>query len=103
MKKSFTLLLTLSILILFSFLIVFVFEIKALKSENIKNEYLQTQAQLHLNFLDSVAQDITDDAINTLHYEDTVFSMRIENYSNRLELFVYANQHAVSLHKTIIK
>ena len=79
------------------------FEVKALKSENLKNEYLQTQARLHLDFLDSVAQDITDNTINTLTYEEGIFSMRIENYVDRLELFVYANQHNVSLHKTIIK
>lgn len=103
MKHSFSILIMFAIITLFSALGIFMFEIKSLKSENIKNEYLQTQAQLHLEFLTDLVKTIEDASISTLLYNDNIFNLKIEVYTNRYELYVYATEQNVSLHRTIIK
>lgn len=103
MKKAFSTLISVIILMLFSALIVFVFEIKAIQNENIKNEYLQIQAKLHLDFLNEYVKTLNDNSIKTLEFANNHFSLKIESTTNSFELFVIANQHNISLHKSVIK
>lgn len=103
MKKAFSTLLLLSIITLFSAFILFAFEIKSMQSENIKNEYLQLQAKLHLEFLKKVALQLNDNSINKLLYEDELFELKIEIQNNTYDIFVHAKHHNVALHEQLIK
>ena len=104
MKKATSLLITLAIVMLFSSLILFIFEIKSLKSENLKNSYLQTQAKLHEAFLTQVVSHIkNDESIETLSYEDKLFELKIIVTPTQFDLYVQAYNYPIALHKTIIK
>lgn len=103
MKKAFSTLISVIILTVFSALVVFIFEIKAIQSENIKNEYLQIQAQLHLDFLKHIVTQLNDDSIENLEFVEEPFTLKVESTSSHYELFVYAKQYNIAQHTRIIK
>ncbi|MDN5062795.1 hypothetical protein [Aliarcobacter butzleri] len=51
MKRAYTLLITIVLISTFSYLGVLILETKALKNQNLSNQYLYIQAKNHLNFL----------------------------------------------------
>ncbi|WP_154656344.1 hypothetical protein [Aliarcobacter faecis] len=55
MKKAYTLLLTILLLTIFSYVSLQILQTKAIKSENIKNQFLYIQAKNHLSFLGRVS------------------------------------------------
>ncbi|WP_419675961.1 hypothetical protein ACN2CX_02800 [Aliarcobacter butzleri] len=52
MKKAYTLLITIVLISTFSYLGVLILETKALKNQNLSNQYLYIQAKNHLNFFE---------------------------------------------------
>ena len=103
MKKSYSLLIIMVLILLFSSLIIFVFEIKSLRSENIKNEYLFTQATLHEQFLIQLTEHIKQDTtIEKLEFEEGLFTLKVTQSATQFELEVSANDYPIRLHKTII-
>ena len=50
MKKSYTLFITIVLITLFSYLSISILETKALRSENLSNQYLNIQAKNHMIF-----------------------------------------------------
>jgi len=103
MKNGFSSLITLLLLSIFAGLLIFTFEVKAIKSENIKNEYLQIQAKLHMDFLNDISKTLNDETIKTLEFNDDVFRLKIEVLENTIELYVSSVHHNVSLHTTVIR
>ena len=57
MKKAYTLLITIVLISTFSYLGVLILETKALKNQNLSNQYLYIQAKNHLNFFEDFVKD----------------------------------------------
>ncbi len=103
MKKAFTLLVVLIIVSAFSLLLLFSIEVKTLKNNNQTKAYLYLQAKLHMQFLEDVAKNLSDDTIETLFLQKENFSFEIHNLEKRTELFVYSNKQDIRLHKSLTK
>lgn len=88
---------------MFTALIVFMFEVKSIKSVNLTQEYLHTQAQLHLDFLKHYAKTLNDDSIKTLQLQEETFHLKIEVLEKSIELYVQSNQYPIRLHESLIK
>lgn len=76
MKKAYTLLLTILLLTIFSFLSIQILQTKAIKSENIKNQFLYIQAKNHLIFLEEYVKSIDLKNIESIKIEDNLFDIK---------------------------
>lgn len=104
-KKAYTLLITIVLIATFSYLAILILETKALKNENLSNQYLYIQAKNHLNFLEDFIKDYDLQGIEHLKIDDEVFDIyatKLEN-SNFVDIFVKAKDYDVALHKQIMK
>jgi len=108
MKKSFTLLITIFLLSIFSYLTISILETKSLRNTNLKNQYLYIQAKNHKEFLKSYINSIDLQDISKLKIEDEVFNIyaQIENSSNSIytiHLYVEAKEFDISIHEVFTK
>ncbi len=107
MKKSYTLLITITLITLFSVLGIFILETKSLRSENLTNQYLYIQAKNHKNFLKDYIKSIDLTNINDFEIEDDLFDIfaKIEKNNSifTIHIFVKAKDYDVSLYEKIIK
>jgi hypothetical protein len=101
MKKAFIALMVLFIVIIFSALILFIFEIKALNNENSKNEYLYTQGKLHLHFLQKVVDKVKHEPFETLTLQQAPFELHIKKTPLYFECYVFHNTENIRLVKRI--
>lgn len=81
MKKSYSLLLTLFLILIFSFLGVFIINTKSFSINNNNNSYLQAQGKLHLIFLKNYIKsiDLKKECFENL-------DMNIDNYKLKANL-----------------
>ncbi len=103
MKKSFTLLLVLILVSVFSLLILFTIEVKSLKSTNNTKAYLYLQAKLHMQFLESIAKDMTKENNQTLFLQKDNFKFEIHLLEKSIELFVISQSDEIRLHKSLTR
>ena len=108
MKKSFTLLITIFLLSIFSYLTIFILETKSLRNTNLQNQYLYIQAKNHKEFLKSYINSIELQDISDLKVEDEVFDIyaQIEVLSNStyaINLYVKAKEFDISIHEEFTK
>ena len=107
MKKSYTLLITIVLITLFSILGIFILETKSLRAENLTNQYLYIQAKNHKNFLKDYLKSIDLTNINDFEIEDDLFDIfaKIEKNNSifTIHIFVKAKDYDVSLYEKIIK
>lgn len=97
MKKAFVALIALLLVVIFSSLVFFIFEIKALKSENTKNEYLYTQGKLHMEFLKAVVKKAEHEDFKTLEMQLAPFVLRIRKTAFNFECYVWHNTQNIRL------
>ena len=108
MKKSFSLLITIFLLSIFSYLAISILETKSLRNTNLQNQYLYLQASNHKEFLKSYIKTIDLKDINHLKIEDEVFDIFANIKSNtpsfyKIDLFVKAKEFNISIHEYIEK
>jgi len=77
-KKSFALLVTILFLISFSFLSLYILEIKTFQSDTQTKQYQKIQAQFHLSFIKNFIKNLDlnkndEPCINTINIEDDQF------------------------------
>ena len=107
MKKSYTLLITIVLITLFSILGIFILETKSLRAENLTNQYLYIQAKNHKNFLKDYLKNIDLTNINDFEIEDDLFKIYAKIEKNNsiftINVFVKAKDYDISVHERIIK
>ena len=85
MKKSFSLLISLILISIFSFLGIFIIETKSMTIENKNNLYLESQSKLHLDFFKSYIKtlDLKTECLENIELNDDIYklSARLE-YEN---------------------
>ena len=105
MKKAYTLLITIILVTLFSYIGILILETKALRNENLSNQYLYIQAKNHLNFFEDFVTDYDLKDITHLQIEDELFDIYATKLidSNIVDIFVKAKDFDISIHKQITK
>lgn len=107
MKKSYTLLITIILITIFSFLGVSILQTKSLRNENLVNQYLYIQAKNHKNFLKDYLKSIDLNGINSFEIKDDLFNIYAKIEKNNsiftIDIFVKAKEYDISLHERIIK
>ena len=107
MKKSFTLLITIFVLVLFSYLSLIILQTKSLSNTNIQKQYLYIQANNHKEFLKSYLKTIDLKNINHIKIDDDIFDIYalIKKDTNKFDIniFVKAREFNISIHESIIK
>ena len=94
MKKSYTLLITIISITLFSFLAISILQIKSLRAENLTNQYLYIQAKNHRNFLKDYLKSIDLEGISSFEIKDDLFDIYAKIEKNNsiftIDIFVKA-------------
>ena len=107
MKKSYTLLITIVLITIFSFLAISILETKSLRSSNLSNQYLYIQGKNHLDFFKSYIKTIDLADISNLEIKDDFFDIyaKIEKKDSifTIEIFVKAKDYDISLYEKITK
>lgn len=75
MKKSFSLLLTIVLITLFSYISISIIEKKSLSTSNITTLYLDTQAKLHMEFFENYiySLNLKTNCYENISFEDSFF------------------------------
>ena len=107
MKKSYTLLISIVLITIFSFLAISILETKALRSSNLSNQYLYIQAKNHKNFLKDYIKSIDLTNINHFEINDDLFDIyaKVEpkNSTFVIDIFVKAKDYDISLYERVVK
>jgi hypothetical protein len=107
MKKSYTLLITIILISLFSFLAISILQTKSLRAENLTNQYLYIQAKNHKNFLKDYLKSIDLEGITSFEIEDEIFKIYAKIEKNNsiftIDIFVKAKEFNISLYERVIK
>ena len=107
MKKSYTRLITIVLITIFSFLAISIWETKSLRSSNLSNQYLYIQGKNHLDFLKSYIKTIDLADISNLEIKDDFFDIyaKIEKKDSIfvIDIFVKAKDYDISLYEQITK
>lgn len=106
MKKSFSLLSTILLILVFSSISVIMFENKSINNVNLKNQYLYIQGKNHLDFLEEYIKSINLDDVNKIEIENKNFEIyaKVEKKTENFEINLYSKSktHNIALHKTIL-
>ena len=107
MKKAYTLLITIVLITSFSVLGVFIIQTKALKSENLTNQYLYIQGKNHLNFFKEYIKELDLKEINHLQVEDDLFDIyaKIELNDSKYiaHIYIKTKDFDITLYERVIK
>ena len=107
MKKAYSLLITITLITLFSVLGIFILETKSLRSENLTNQYLYIQAKNHKNFLKDYLKNIDLNGINDFEIKDDLFDIYAKIEKNNsiftIHIFVKAKDYDISLYEKVLK
>ena len=107
MKKSYTLLITIVLITVFSFLAISILETKSLRSSNLSNQYLYIQAKNHKNFLKDYIKELDLKDINHIKIDDDLFDIyaKIESKDSifTIDIFVKAKDYDISLYEQVTK
>ncbi len=102
-KKSFVLVLTLFLLSIFSFLLIFIFQTKSLQNKNIKNQYLYIQANNHKEFLKDYIKSIDLKDIKKIQIKDKTFTIEAFIKKSKVHIFIKAKNYDVNVHSSFTK
>ncbi len=98
--------LTLFLVSVFSFVLVFIFQTKSIQSKNIQNQYLYIQANNHKEFLLSYIKTLNLEKINKLEIQDDIFFIKanIKKIKEKfnIDIFIKAKDYDISLHQKLI-
>ena len=107
MKKSYTLLISIVLITIFSYLAISILETKSLRTTNLSNQYLYIQGKNHLEFFKSYIKSIDLIDISQLEIKDDFFDIyaEIEKKDSifTIEIFVKAKDYDIPLYEKITK
>lgn len=107
MKKAYTLLISIVLITIFSYIAISILETKSLRSTNLSNQYLYIQGKNHLDFFKSYIKEIDLADISQLEIKDDFFDIyaKIEKKDSifTIEIFVKAKNYNISLFEKFIK
>ena len=103
MKKSFSLLILIFLLSIFSYLTITILQTKSIRDENLKKQYLYIQAKNHMDFFKKYLQTKNLINIQKIKLEDDVFNIYADIKENKIDIFVKAKVHNISIHESLIK
>jgi len=107
MKKSFSLLITIFLISIFSYLAVSILETKSLRNTNLQNQYLYLQAKNHKEFLKAYLDSIDLKNIEHIKIEDEIFDIFAlitkKSSSYEINLYIKAKKFDISLHENYLK
>jgi len=107
MKRSFSLLITIFLISIFSYLAVSILETKSLINTNLQNQYLYLQAKNHKEFLKSYLISIDLKDINHVNIEDEFFDIysiiKEEDKKYKIDIYVKAKEFDISIHELVYK
>jgi hypothetical protein len=107
MKKAYTLLISIILITIFSYLAVSILETKSLRSTNLSNQYLYIQGKNHLDFFKSYIKNIDLTDISHLEIKDDFFDIyaKIEKKDSIfvINIFVKAKDYDIALYEKIEK
>lgn len=109
MKKSYTLLITIVVITLFSYLALSIAQTKSFSNKNIENQYLYIQAKNHLNFTKQYIDSLENtelETINNLKIDDERFDIEVlikKDEVFNIEIFVQAKDFDIRLYEKIIR
>lgn len=107
MKKSYTLLISIVLITIFSYLAISILETKSLRTTNLSNQYLYIQGKNHLEFFKSYIKSIDLIDISQLEIKDDFFDIyaEIEKKDSifTIEIFVKAKDYDISLYEKVLK
>ncbi len=102
-KKSFTLLITIFVVVLFSYLAIITMQTKALSNTNIQNQYLYIQAYNHKEFLKSYIYEIDLKDINHIEINDDLFTIyadiKKDMNSFDVDIYVKSKEFDISIYE----
>ncbi len=107
MKKSYTLFITISLITIFSYIGILILETKALKNQNLTNQYLYIQGKNHLEFFKEYVNTL--DLKDTTHLEikdelfDIYANIEFKNPTYAINIYIKAKNYDVSLYEKISK
>lgn len=107
MKKSYTLFITISLITIFSYIGILILETKALKNQNLTNQYLYIQGKNHLEFFKEYIKSLDLKEITHLKIEDELFdiyaNIEFKNPTYNVNIYVKAKNYDISLYEKISK
>lgn len=108
MKKAFTLLFTLLVVTILSFVSIKIFETKSINSINLTNKYVYMQASNHLNFLQEYIEILPSlENIENISIKNKNFyiNANIKKVTNKYEVFleVSSKNFDVRVQRTLTK
>lgn len=107
MKKAYSLLISIILITVFSYLAISILQTKSLRSENITNQYLHIQGKNHLDFFKDFVKNSNLEGINHLKIYDDLFDIyaKIEKKDSifEIDIFVKAKDYDISLYEKITK
>ena len=110
MKKSYTLLITIVLLSLFSYLALSIAQTKSFSNKNIENQYLYIQGKNHLNFTKEYINslDISElENIDKLTIENKNFDIKAVNKKEedkfKIEIFIQSKSYDIRLYEKMIR
>ena len=102
-----SLLISIVLITIFSYLAISILETKSLRSTNLSNQYLYIQGKNHLNFFKSYLDELDLNDIKEIEIKDDLFDIKAkiekENSSFSINIFVKAKDYDISLYEKIIK
>ncbi|MGM0518073.1 MAG: hypothetical protein ACQERD_00350 [Campylobacterota bacterium] len=108
-KKAFSLMITLLLVSIFSFLSINILQTKAFSNKTLELKYLYIQAKNHKDFLKSYIKTLKKSKLETVEkitLDDSFFN--IEAFLNKkdskflVDIFIKSKNHNVSLHDSFI-
>lgn len=110
MKKSFSLLITIVLISLFSYLSISILQTKSFTNKNLENQFLYIQAKNHKNFLEDYIKQIKDEelqGINHLDISNEHFKIEafIENKNSNfiIEIFIKSKKYDISIYEKYLR
>jgi hypothetical protein len=107
MRKAYSLLISIILITVFSYLAISILQTKSLRSENITNQYLYIQGKNHLEFFKDFIKNSNLEGINHLKFYDDLFDIyaKIEKKDSifEIDIFVKAKDYDISLYEKITK
>uniref|UniRef100_UPI004048C9E3 hypothetical protein n=1 Tax=Aliarcobacter sp. TaxID=2321116 RepID=UPI004048C9E3 len=107
MRNAYTLLISIVLITIFSYLSISILETKTLRSTNLTNQYLYIQGKNHLQFFKEYIKSTDLKDIEKLEIKDDIFLIyaKIESINSifTIDIFVKGKDYDISLYEKITK
>lgn len=101
MKNSFSLLITLFLVSIFSYLLIYSMQTKSIQNKNIQNQYLYIQAKNHMSFFKEYLENKTFEGVEKIEIEDEIFNIYANIREKKIDIFVKAKNYNISIYENV--